>query len=276
MATRPNYPGVDQADELVSGIRNFGPAWRFDGEPYLLWEQQFKNLIRRAYPSEYDERLAEFEKILDYRRTIPVQVFGEPDRSSEVFQIDFQANRPRVVAYAKALRDDLVARTSLPTSESDKVEDMPLLRIFIVHDGPTGARSKLEDFIRALGAEPVTAENEPSKGRTVSDKVDAVLDTCHYAIALATKARGSKQDGRILARGNVTNELPRVRKALGDRWMVVLEHGVELPSNESGFVHERFWPQSMDQVFMALVRELRGHRIITLQPTSAQSPMDKS
>ena len=157
---------ITEADALVSDIRNVGPSWRFDGEPYSLWEQHFKNLIRRAYPSgEREERLNEFAEKCDYLRTTPVYDPRGPDDTSEISSADFRRNLPRLVTYAEALRDDLVARTSLPTLERDMVEDMPSLRIFIVHDGPTGARSKLEDYIRALGAEPVTAENEPSKGR---------------------------------------------------------------------------------------------------------------
>ena len=100
-----------------------------------------------------------------------------------------------MAAYAQGLLGDLVAR-ALTDSDPTSVELIPSLRIFIVHDGQTSARSKLESFIRALGAEPVIAENEASKGRPVSEKVDAVLGSCHYAVALATKSRAGQQDGR--------------------------------------------------------------------------------
>ena len=265
MASRLSEQELEQMGALVREIQGEGSTWRFDGSEITLWDNKIRNIIRRVYPPEEQAQVvAELDKATNYRRTIPVRRHGQPDRSAEIFQQEFRANLPRLAAYAQALHSALGVR-ALSNSDPGSVELIPFLRIFTVHDGPTGARSKLEDFIRALGAEPVTAENEPSKGRQVSEKVDSVLSTCHYAVALATKARGSRQDGRTLARANVANELPRVRKILGGRWMVVLQHGVELPSNEAGFVYERFSPQSMDQVFSALVRELRGHGILSLR-----------
>jgi len=146
----------------------------------------------------------------------------------------------------------------------------PVVRIFIVHDGDTAARTKLANFIRALGAEPVIAENEATKGRGISEKVDALLSTCHYAVAIATKQRASTQDGKVMARQNVVDELPRIRQELGNRWMIALENGVGLPTNESASIHEGFVAQSMDRVFEALIRELQGHGMLTLRPSPSQ------
>lgn len=156
-----------------------------------------------------------------------------------------------------------MAQPPMPTSVS-ATETLVAgqLRIFIAHDGDTGARGKLEDFIRDLGAQPVVAEGEPTKGRGISEKVDTVIRSCHYAVVIATCANASTQNGRLMARGNVINELPRIRELLGNCRMVALEHGVELPSNESASIYENFSPQSMDSVFSALVRELRGHGLL--------------
>lgn len=160
----------------------------------------------------------------------------------------------------------LVLNTPTQIETTPTVVLLATLRIFVVHDGKTPARDKLADFIRALGAEAVIAESEATKGRGISEKVDAVISSCHYAVAIATKAKAAQQDGKIVARTNVVNELPRIRQAMGNRWMLALETGVALPSNEAASIHESFVPQSMDGVFTALVRELEGHGILTLRP----------
>ena len=99
-------------------------------------------------------------------------------------------------------------------------------------------------------------------GQSISEKVNEVIRSCHYAVVIATRARAGTQGKELMARGNVINELPRIRTSLENRLMVALEHDVELPSNEAAFIYERFSPQSMDGVFLKLVRELRGHNLL--------------
>ena len=271
MARGPNELNLDEIGGLLREIQTEGPIWRFDGSEIALWLMRIRDLIRRSYPvEEQAQRLTELDNVSDYRRTIPVRSPGKPDRSNGVAQQEFQQNLPRLKAYSQALLSDLTASSSSPQRRRS-VELIPILRIFVVHDGATSARRKLEEFIRALGALPVTAEDEPSKGRSISEKVDAVIGTCQDAVVLATKPRGSRQNGETLARANVINELPRVRSALGPRWMVALEPGIKLPSNESNIIFEKCSSQSMDQIFLALVRELRGHNILILQPNPIDS-----
>lgn len=246
-----NSPSIEfkTAELLLDDFDNRAAVPVTFKDSFHAWEDKARALIRRVYGA------------------------GSPQEKDWYIRIDFDSDLPdgrwsfagmlpHARGFLEAVIQDLEVKAG--AEQTRKVRPSGPLRIFLVHDGPTGARAKLQDFIRALDAEPVIAEDTPSKGRTVSAKVDAVISGCDYAVALATKARASKQDGRHLARGNVTNELPRVRQAMGDRWMVLLEHGVQLPSNEGEYVHERFSPQSMDQAFLALVRELRGHGFLVV------------
>ncbi|MBI2965214.1 MAG: nucleotide-binding protein [Chloroflexi bacterium] len=146
--------------------------------------------------------------------------------------------------------------------ETEETTVTLVLRIFIAHGGDTAARRRLADFIRALGAEPILTDREASVGRSVSAQVDAVMRSCHFGIALATVSRAATQDGRRIARGNVVNEIPRMRSVFGNRWMLMLQVGVDLPSNESEFVYERFSNASMENAFAKLVSELRAHRML--------------
>lgn len=222
----------------------------FENDEFPLWRDKVRDLIGLRL-GETSEEFKRFRGPMS----------GSLSRDPAVRQRDYFR---RVSAYETQL-NSIIQRLELklqPTSDVPTDEDpgeastvklIRIVRIFIAHDGKTQARRKLEDFIRALGGEPIIAESEPTKGRSITEKVDSTIDSCQYAVAIATRANSGKQDGKLLARSNVVNELPRIRDVLGDRWMIALEHGVELPSNESATTFERFSPQSMDTVFTALL-----------------------
>ena len=54
-----------------------------------------------------------------------------------------------------------------------------------------------------------------------------------FSIVLVEKARTSTQDGKLQPRGNIIDEIERLRLQVGDRFMVLMEQEVELPSNLS-------------------------------------------
>lgn len=264
MVRNRNEHELDAISELVREIEGDGPTWRFDGKEFALWQERIRNIIRRAYPVEEQiQRLKELNKASDYRHTIPVHQWGEPDRGDAVFQADFQKNLPRLTAYACALLDDIKQRRvsrghtiplSLPKS----------LKVFIAHGGQSTALDKLERFIRAIGAEPVIVEQSPGSSKSPSTKVDAQLSECDFAIILATRSHGAEQDCKVFPRVNVIDEMPRVRQALDQRCILLLQHGVSLPSNQSDWTWTRFAPQSMDKAFTAIANELSSHRLLTV------------
>lgn len=221
----------------------------YDNQEWIEWRNEVRNWLKQFLGSNCEE-------VRQFRGMAVHPLTDNPN----VLQRAYLDN---LKAYETSLKSII---HGLELKMKKEQLEMPTLvgnlRIFIAHDGKTGARSKLEDFIRALGAEPVVVDDEAHMGRIISEKVDGEISSCHYAVALATRARASTQDDQPMARGNVINEIPRIRTSLGDRWMVALERGVNLPSNESGFIYENFAPQSMDGVFSALIRELRGHGLL--------------
>jgi hypothetical protein len=139
------------------------------------------------------------------------------------------------------------------------------LTILIAHDGKTAARDKLEAFIRALGANPIIVEAEPSLGASVYAKVEAAIPLCQYGVVLSTRARAAIQDGYAIPRGNLIDEAARLRGVLGRaRVLLMVEQDVYLPSNIADFITAGFTAQSMDAAFTELVNELRGQGMLNL------------
>ena len=144
-----------------------------------------------------------------------------------------------------------VAPTNLDTTIKPKA--------FIAHGGKSGVLDKLREFIEALGIKPIIVELSPTRGMTVDEKVSKYIKDADFGIVLATKGgiidtkgKETKQHPRL----NVIDELERLRAAFPDKTILLLEKGVDLPSNISGLTHEPFVGQSMDRAFTAIAREL--------------------
>ena len=148
-----------------------------------------------------------------------------------------------------------------------------ILRVFISHGGRTRARDQIERFIRFLGAEPVIVEDQPNLGASVNEKVRREVQLSHYAVVLGTAERGAQQDNKTLPRSNIVDELARLQELLGpDHVLVVLETGVEVPSNTAEFVRGRFTQECIEEVQAQLVNELRGLGPLTMRATLIDAP----
>jgi len=144
------------------------------------------------------------------------------------------------------------------------VEDKPSQspKIFIGHGGGSALRDQLELALWRTGFRPIIVEEMPSLGRNPDAKVDYYLNQCQFAVIFAEANNPSVQDEQAYPRLNIINEIARVRKILSDKLVVLLEDGLDLPSNESGAVTwQRFSGESMDKAIAAVLRELGGHGI---------------
>lgn len=248
--TDVNHQGdIEELRGLLSQITDYGTSWKPDESEYVLWFQRVKNLLRRAYV-DGETRISELDEAATYQKMIRVHRRGsnEPSDSTSLDVQEFRANIPRLTAHVTALRTDLIQRS--------KRAVVPL-NIFVAHGGPSKSRTKLEQFLRAINANPIIVELEAGGASSPSRKVDTQLDRCHFAVILATGDRGAVQDGRQFPRANVINEISRVRAKLGDRSIILLEKGVSLPSNESDWTWPSFTQESMDEALIAVATELR-------------------
>jgi len=156
----------------------------------------------------------------------------------------------------------------IETKSSTEAEIPP--KAFIAHGGRSGVLDKLREFIEALGIEPVIVELSPSRGMTVDAKVNTYIKDADCGIVLARKGgivdttgTKPKQHPRL----NVIDELARLRAAFPEKTILLVERGIDLPSNISGLTYEPFVGQSMDRAFTAIARELRAFGILkTIKP----------
>jgi predicted nucleotide-binding protein len=136
-------------------------------------------------------------------------------------------------------------------------------KAFIAHGGKSAALSKLHSFLEALGVEQLVVEVQPSEGRLTEQQVDEYMKQADCAIILA--AYGHIEDVKTHKkhpRLNVVDELGRCRKVFPHRTILLLEKGVDLPSNVSGIVYEHFTKRNMENAFIKVAKELRSFGLI--------------
>ncbi len=136
-------------------------------------------------------------------------------------------------------------------------------KVFIAHDGQSELRDRLEIECWRNLLEPVVAEEQVSLNESVDTKVGRLLDGCQFAIVLARSERGVLQDNQTIPRGNIIDEIGRVRATLGDKYIILLERGLSLPTNLStGVVWEAFDQTNFDGAILKVIRSLRAHRLL--------------
>jgi predicted nucleotide-binding protein len=136
-------------------------------------------------------------------------------------------------------------------------------KVFIAHGGKSASLNKLCSFLEALGVGPLVAEIEPSEGRSTEGQVNKYMRQAHCAIILATYGHiVDEETHEKHPRLNVVDELGRCRKIFPHRTILLLEKGVDLPSNVSGIVRERFTKQNMEKAFIKVAVELRAFGLI--------------
>jgi predicted nucleotide-binding protein len=115
----------------------------------------------------------------------------------------------------------------------------------------------------ALDVQALAVEIQPSEGRLTEGQVDEYMKQADCAIILATYGHIVDQKTRKKhPRLNVVDELGRCRNAFPHRTILLLEKGVDLPSNVSGIVYEHFTKQNMENGFIKVARELREFGLI--------------
>lgn len=159
----------------------------------------------------------------------------------------------------------LEAGATLPEPKAPTVPP----KAFIAHGGMTRALQRLCEFVRALGVDPIVVELQPSEGRSVNRQVERNVRDSECGIVFATKG-GIKdtKSGREHPRLNVIDEFATLRNQFPGKVILLLEKGVELPSNISEFVYERFTRDNLENAFLKVAAELRAFGIIRAEKPS--------
>ncbi len=136
-------------------------------------------------------------------------------------------------------------------------------KVFIAHGGETTTRKALELFLwKKADCEPVVVEDIPDTGTGPDTKINLALGEVDFAIVLVETSGASTQDGKLLPRANVIDEIERIRLKLNDKFLILLEQGVDLPSNISGAVTwESFSSSNVDAMLLKVIHHLRQKEI---------------
>lgn len=258
-----NLSGKNETKELDTLLGEFvasRTSWRFDGPEFEFWTSRIKNIIRRVYESnESAERLAEFDAACLFRRN-PVVINRRNRANIEHYaQNSFEEILPRLEAHVRALRNDVFARAEV-NAEREYFTSTNRPKVFIAHGGQSDARDFLELYLWRKGYRPIIIEELPSLGKSPDDKVDHYLEMCQFGVIFAELRRASVQDGVPHPRLNIVDELVRIKKTLNGRFVVLLEEGLSINSDEQ-VTYLVFSLQSLDKPCNFVLQELEAHAI---------------
>lgn len=141
-------------------------------------------------------------------------------------------------------------------------------KVFVVHGHNETVKQTVARTLESIGLTPVILAEQPDKGRTVIEKFENEGNDVGFAVVLLTADdKGRKNKARKMqsrARQNVVFEMGFFMALLGrERVMLLLEEGVEEPSDLKGIVYT---PLDKDGTWTyRLVKELReqGYNVST-------------
>ncbi len=142
----------------------------------------------------------------------------------------------------------------------EKPSDTEPLKVFVSHGKESIALQKLENFLDALGVEPLIVRKQPSRDKTVDGKVDYYLDQADFVIILATG--DDEFEGKLHPRQNVIHEIGLAQKTLPGKIIYLLEGNTEFPSNIKTKVWETFSQENMENVFTQITIEFKEFGIL--------------
>lgn len=175
--------------------------------------------------------------------------------------IEYKSFKDTIIKYKKGfnLKDELINEYRSGISVIEGIVEIPELlsesssvgriknisiskNVFIVHGHNESVRTKVELFFRSIGYNPIVLFKEPSKGKTIIEKIEENTDDICFAIVLYTACDlGKAKDEvefRSRARQNVVYEHGYLSAKLGREKVVALvEDGVEQPGDINGIVY---------------------------------------
>jgi predicted nucleotide-binding protein len=154
-----------------------------------------------------------------------------------------------------------------------KIQRSKSKRVFVVHGHDGEARETVARFLSKVELEPVILHEQPNRGRTIIEKVEANADV-GFAVILLTPddvGRSAKASAAALeprARQNVLLELGYFMAKLGRENVCALKRGaVEIPTDIFGVVWTEFddaggWRQALARELNAAGYQLDWNRVM--------------
>lgn len=149
-------------------------------------------------------------------------------------EVDFTIEAPRAeIPELRALIEDALSRTIT----KERLEQLaPEQRVFIGHGG-NDHWTAVRDYLSAAGYVVEAFEEGDRVGKATLEQVVFMVKSCRAAV-LVMNGTDATKDGKNRARQNVIHELGLAQAFLGvEKAIILLESGVEMPSNLAGITH---------------------------------------
>jgi len=222
---------------------------RYDYPKYELWRDKVKQIIISGLSQE------DYKTFISTNLLVPnINGFTSSETRQNYYLQrleEYGVNIEKIIQ-----KYEILGLEIRPNAQGD------IPKAFIAHGGDSPALRKLESYLEALGVQPLIVEEQPSEGRSITENVDYYARQSDFAIILATKGDVDGKTGGFIPRGNVLMEIGKLQELLKDRIVYLLQAGTKLPTNISDKVRERFTPQSMDNAFIKVAKELKKFGII--------------
>lgn len=216
---------------------------------------------------------------------ILIQIFGEKSRELKRLEkaVDMPSFKGTPAELSRHRRKPMLRASAELEAILSSIEEygMPEKQegaippqVFIAHGGETKALRKLRKFVAILGIAPLTAEEEPSEGRSVDEQVEWCLGNSDCAIILGTSDDKNLKDGKLYPRPNVCIEIGRIQERFPGKVIYLLEEGASFPSNITEKVYERFTQDNMEEAFLKTAKELKAFGIIKATAIRRQHVQD--
>ena len=218
---------IDDIDALIAkGVTSSSPdfqAWKTKAERFLI----------KTYGSESYE-IREFRK---YHFTLSIYALGTPlYEFAEACAKDLEKVKAVFLTYLEEMQE------AQDENESDNPPRPTILSsVFIVHGHDEGIKQAVARLIEKQGINAVILHEQPNKGATIIEKVEANSNVgaaiCLFTADDVGRAKTEKQE-QMRSRQNVVFEAGFFMGKLGrDHVILMAERGLELPSDLKGVVY---------------------------------------
>lgn len=207
------------------------------------------------------EYFEQFQRLIgDLKESLPELYSDIPSRKTPITSgTDFDGRGYIEISHLSTLlRDiDYIFEVRSNSRVGEVIEENPQ-RIFISH-GRSKDWHSVQAFIeKDLKIETLELAQEPSKGRSVLQKLIDESNKCSFAVIVMT-GDDEIESGAPRARENVMHEIGFFQGKFGlENVCILYEEGTNIPSNIHGLVYVPFPKGYIDATFGALQREIKA------------------
>ncbi len=180
-----------------------------------------------------------------------------------------------IMEAAKLLADLQLDADGVGVGEGEPTTHIDPKKVFIVHGHDKGPRHEAARLLENGGLEAVILEEQPGKGQTIIEKLEANSQV-GYAVVLFTGDDEGREAGtetlRPRARQNAVLELGYFMARLGrGRVCVLYEAGVEMPSDYDGVEYIAYddagaWPTKLVRELLSANIAIDSNKALALGP----------